>query len=76
MSKKLLILSLLLLLLAPSLLVAQVKSAFTGEITKFRTELTTFMGPNLNTEQKANLNKFLARWDSAAFSKVNMMHDR
>jgi hypothetical protein len=72
MSKKLLILSMILLLLALSPLVAQEKSAFTGDITTFRAELTTFMGPNLNTEQKINLDKFLSRWDSAAFSKVNM----
>ena len=30
------------------------------------------MGPNLNPEQLANLNTFLVRWDSAAFSKENM----
>ncbi len=29
------------------------------------------MGPNLNDIQKANLNSFLARWDSAAFSEEN-----
>jgi hypothetical protein len=31
------------------------------------------MGPNLNPEQLANLNAFLVRWDSAAFSKENMV---
>ena len=56
----------------PCILLSQAKSAFSGDITKFRTELTTFMGPNLNAEQNANLNTFLARWDSAAFSKENM----
>jgi hypothetical protein len=67
------ILSLLLLLLASSLLIAQTKSAFTGDIVTYRTELINFMGPNLNSEQNANLNKFLSRWDSAAFSNVNMI---
>ncbi len=73
MSKKLLILGILLLLLVSSPLAAQQKAAFTGEITTFRTELTAFMGPNLNSEQKSNLNRFLSRWDSASFSKVNMI---
>ena len=76
MLKKLIILSLLLLLLPAISLVAQTKSAFSGDMATFRTELTAFMGPNLNSEQKSNLNKFLSRWDSAAFSKVNMIHDR
>jgi hypothetical protein len=73
MLKKLLILSLLFLLQAPFILDAQPKSAFTGEISTFRTELINFMGPNLNADQKANLNKFLSRWDSAAFNKTNMI---
>ena len=30
------------------------------------------MGPNLNTDQLANLNIFLSRWDSAAFSTETM----
>ena len=30
------------------------------------------MGPNLNPEQLANLNTFLVRWDSAAFSNEIM----
>ena len=72
MFRKLVISGLLLLLLIPSLLVGQVRSAFSGNIETFRTELTKFMGPNLNTEQKINLNKFLTRWDSSTFSSVNM----
>ena len=72
MSKKLVILSLILLYLSSSFLEAQPKSAFTGDIDKFRSELTAFMGPNLNAEQHANMDKFLLRWDSAAFSRENM----
>ena len=53
-------------------MVAQVKSAFTGDVTTYRTELENFMGPNLNADQKNNLSKFLSRWDSAGFSKINM----
>ena len=73
MSRKLVFLTLLLLLVSSCILLSQAKSAFTGEVTKFRAELTTFMGPNLNPEQLANLNAFLVRWDSAAFSKENMV---
>ncbi|MDO9339411.1 MAG: hypothetical protein Q7T72_02670 [Bacteroidales bacterium] len=70
--RKLAILALLLMLLSPCILFSQARSAFSGDPAKFRTELTTFMGPNLNSEQIANLNIFLIRWDSAAFSKENM----
>jgi hypothetical protein len=73
MSKKRVILFQIFLLLTPVILKSQGKSAFTGDVTKFRTELTAFMGPNLNPEQATNLNTFLARWDSAAFSKENMV---
>jgi hypothetical protein len=52
---------------------SQVKSTFTGDPEKYKTELVAFMGPNLNDEQKANLNTFLVAWDSAAFSKENMI---
>jgi hypothetical protein len=73
MVKKLVILTLLLLIVFPCILLSQARSTFSGDVTKFRTELTTFMGPNLNPGQLANLNTFLARWDSAAFSKENMV---
>ncbi|MBK7713309.1 MAG: hypothetical protein IPJ37_22015 [Bacteroidales bacterium] len=73
MFRKLLISGLLLLLLSPSLVLGQVKSAFTGDLSTYRAELTTFMGPNLNQTQKNNLNEFLTRWDSASFSKTNMI---
>ena len=58
----------LILLLLPATLRSQVKSPFSGDPLKYKAELTSFMGPNLNDAQKANLNTFLARWDSAAFS--------
>jgi hypothetical protein len=73
MSKKLLILSFLFLLITPCILFSQARTAFSGDATKFRAELTSFMGPNLNPEQLANLNTFLVRWDSAAFSKECMV---
>jgi len=68
MLKKLIILVQLILLVSAGILHSQTKSAFSGDPTKFRTELKAFMGPNLNPEQLANLNKFLVRWDSTAFS--------
>ncbi len=53
-------------------LFSQVKSPFTGDPEKYHEEITQFMGPNLNDEQKANLNYFITCWDSAAFSRENM----
>jgi hypothetical protein len=73
MSKRQIVLSTLFLLATPIILLSQTRSAFTGDQQKFRTELTAFMGPNLNPEQLANLNSFLVRWDSAAFSRENMV---
>ncbi len=73
MLKKLLILSIILWLMTLSVLRAQVRSAFSGDLTKFREELTVYMGPNLNPDQLANLNTFLSRWDSTAFSNDEMV---
>lgn len=73
MSKKQIVLSILLLLGTPIILLSQTRSAFSGDPEKYRTELTSFMGPNLNPEQLANLNSFFIRWDSASFSKENMV---
>lgn len=47
---------------------AQTRSAFTGDQTKYSTELRTFMGPNLNELQTANLNSFITKWDSAVYA--------
>ncbi|HOW39604.1 MAG TPA: hypothetical protein PL123_03600 [Bacteroidales bacterium] len=60
-------------LLVPGLLYSQGRSAFSGEPDKYRTELIAFMGPNLKPEQLAEMNNFLAKWDSAAFSKESMV---
>jgi hypothetical protein len=72
MLKKLSLLIFTFLLLMPGNLFSQAKSPFSGDPSKFSAELTTFMGPNLNDEQKATMNSFLAEWDSAAFSSDNM----
>jgi len=73
MSKKQIVLSIILFLSTPFLLLSQTRSAFTGDQTKYKDELKAFMGPNLNAEQLANLNRFFERWDSTAFSKENMV---
>jgi len=72
MLKKLVFLILIIRVISPVLMFSQVRSPFTGDPEKYREELTQFMGPNLNDEQKTNLNNFLASWDSAAFSRENM----
>ncbi len=72
MAKRLFILIQFILLLTTGNLFSQTKSAFSGDHTKFRAELIDFMGPNLKPEQVANLNKFLSRWDSAAFNNETM----
>jgi hypothetical protein len=72
MVKKLVLICLLLRLFAPADLHSQSKSPFSGDHSKFRTELTGFMGPNLNDAQKIILNSFFAKWDSSAFSRENM----
>lgn len=73
MLKKQVVLSLLLFISLPLCLFPQGRSAFTGELTTFRAELITFMGPNLKPDQSANLNSFLSKWDSASFSNESMI---
>lgn len=63
------VVGLLILIHLPGIILSQVKTPFTGDPLKYRAELTAFMGPNLNDIQKANLNSFLVKWDSAAFSE-------
>jgi hypothetical protein len=67
MLKKLVILFQIIFMVS-GLLHSQVKPAFSGDPAKFKTELTTYMGPNLNTEQISTLNKFLVKWDSTTIS--------
>jgi hypothetical protein len=71
MVKKLL-LSFLLIIFISSDSFSQAKTLFSGDFSKFREELTSFMGPNLTPVQVELKNKFLARWDSAGFSNENM----
>jgi len=71
MIKKLTVFVFLMLIILQGDLISQVKTPFSGDPLKYRTELTAFMGPNLNDAQKANLNSFLAKWDSAAYDDQN-----
>ncbi len=71
MVKKLL-LSFLLLLIFISDSFSQARPVFSGDFSKFREELTAFMGPNLNPVQTDLKNSFLNRWDSSSFSNVTM----
>ncbi len=72
MKIKLVFLSIIVQILIPVLLYSQPKSAFSGDPEKFSTELVSYMGPNLNSEQHSDLNTFTNRWDSLEFSKENM----
>jgi hypothetical protein len=49
----------------------QAKPFFSGEKNKFREELTAYLGPNLNPDQKIILNSFLTTWDSTGYSQGN-----
>jgi hypothetical protein len=71
MSGKLAVLTIALMLLTHCVLQSQTRGAFSGDAKKFGSELTVFMGPNLNPEQADNLDLFLIRWDSAFFSENN-----
>jgi hypothetical protein len=72
MRGKLTIFCVLLLFIAPLRLSPQAKPAFSGEPGRYREELLAYMGTTLNEEQTANVNAFIAKWDSAAYSKVTM----
>jgi hypothetical protein len=71
MQRRLIITFIFTLLLAQADLFSQGRSAFTGDPSKFGTELRSFMGPNLNEQQKTNLELFLVKWDSAAYNAKN-----
>ena len=47
---------------------AQVTSQFSGDISLFATELTTFMGSYVSLSQKAEVDLFLTVWDSTFYS--------
>jgi hypothetical protein len=67
MLKRLIIIGALLHILLQGSL-SQTRQAFSGDQSQFTAELRTFMGPNLNENQSANLNAFITKWDSSAFN--------
>lgn len=71
MLKKLIILGLILQVLVPVTIFCQTRSAFSGDPEKYKEELRSYMGPNLNPEQVANLESFIVKWDSSFFNKEN-----
>lgn len=60
------------LLISYGTILSQVKPVFSGDPAKFRDELLIFMGTELTDEYNIVLQEFLAKWDSAAFSRENM----
>jgi len=77
MTIKPVILNLLLLVFTAGDLFPQPKSAFSSDQSKFRDELTAFMGANLGEENGKILSGFLSLWDSTGFNEVNKtkIHD-
>lgn len=71
MGKKILLASLLLAVML-QISFPQVKNPFSGEIAKFKEELTAFLGQNLNPDQSETVRLFLSGWDSSGFSQENM----
>jgi hypothetical protein len=72
MKRKLILLSFLCFSSFSGIALSQGKTVFTGDPVKFKDELIAFMGPNLQADQSAILNSFIAKWDSSAFSRENM----
>ncbi len=73
MTKRFLILSLVFEFILPLSVFPQEKTVFSGDPAKFKDELITFMGTDLNEDQKNNLSSFITKWDSASFSQENMI---
>jgi hypothetical protein len=72
MIRKLIFLIFVFLLAYQAAVMPQGKPVFSGDPAKYKEELTLFMGSNLSEEHSAILNSFIAKWDSAAFSRDNM----
>ncbi|HKK42271.1 MAG TPA: hypothetical protein VJ963_07675, partial [Bacteroidales bacterium] len=76
MLRKLILLIVTALLISTSLF-SQIRSAFSGDPSKYIDELKEFMGPNLKDNQLEVLHSFITKWDSTAFNKEskNMIMD-
>lgn len=77
MNRKFIILNIFLLIISAGALFPQPKSVFSSDQSKYRDELTAFMGANLSEENGKILSGFLSLWDSTGFSEVNKskIHD-
>jgi hypothetical protein len=73
MIKRLVSMGFMLYAFASASVFSQTRSAFSGDLTKYTTELRAFMGPNLNPDQTANLQAFIVKWDSAVFKNDIMV---
>ena len=72
MSKPLVITTLVLLIILPGELPAQLISPFSGDPSQYREQLISFMGPNLKENHKAELNLFLQNWENQKFGSEDM----
>jgi hypothetical protein len=72
MLRKMLLLLMFTLIIQVTEVLGQSKTVFTGDPAKLRSELTLFMGPNLNDQQKVTLNRFLTLCDSSFFNQKNL----
>ncbi len=72
MLKKLVIITIILRIFLPEDLSAQLISPFRGDPLRYKDELTSFMGPNLKENHKAELSLFLENWENRKFQTEDM----
>lgn len=73
MNRKFVILNFCLLVFSAATLFSQAKPVFSGDPAKFRDELLVYMGSDLSEENRSILTGFITKWDSAGFSRENMV---
>lgn len=72
MLRKLVILILLIRIILAENLFAQLISPFTGDPSRYKEELISYMGPNLKDNHKENLGIFLEHWENRKFDTEDM----
>ena len=72
MLRKLVIIILILRIFLPENLSAQLISPFRGDPSRYKDELTSFMGPNLKENHKSELSLFLENWENRKFQVEDM----
>ena len=73
MNRKFVILNFCLLVFSAATLFSQAKPVFSGDPAKFRDELLVYMGSDLSEENRSIVTGFITKWDSAGFSRENMV---